>query len=95
MKYKKITNSDITFFIKTLSEDNVFCSEADLKKYSHDETEDLSFLPEIVLKPCSTKEISECLEYCNKQNIPVTACGARTGLSGGSIPLHGGVALSV
>ena len=95
MKYKKITNSDITFFIKTLSEDNVFCSESDLKKYSHDETEDLSYLPEIVLKPCSTKEISECLEYCNKQNIPVTACGARTGLSGGSIPLHGGVALSV
>ena len=61
MKYKKITNSDITFFIKKLSKENVFCSEADLKKYSHDETEDLSFLPEIVLKPHSTKEISECL----------------------------------
>ena len=95
MKYKKITNSDITFFIKTLSRENVFCSEVDLKKYSHDETEDFSYLPEIVLKPSSAKEISECLEYCNKQNIPVTACGARTGLSGGSIPLHGGVALSV
>ena len=32
MKYKKITNRDITFFIKTLSEENVFWSEADLKK---------------------------------------------------------------
>ena len=33
-------------------------------------------------------------KVCNKQNIPVTACGARTGLSGGSIP-YMGVALSV
>ena len=33
--------------------------------------------------------------YCNKRNIPVTPCGARTGLSGGSLPIFGGVALSL
>ena len=30
----------------------------------------------------------------NKEKIPVTPCGARTGLSGGSLPIMGGVALS-
>ena len=35
------------------------------------------------------------MKYCNEQNIPVTPCGARTGLSGGSLPVCGGVAMSI
>ena len=35
------------------------------------------------------------MKYCNNQNIPVTPCGARTGLSGGSLPVCGGVAMSM
>jgi glycolate oxidase len=33
--------------------------------------------------------------YCNEQRIPITPCGARTGLSGGSLPINGGIALSL
>ena len=75
--------------------DSIFIDEDNLKKYSHDETEDISILPEIVLKPETTKEISEILKYCNEHSIPVTPSGARTGLSGGAIPVNGGVALSM
>src|SRR5690606_17173737 len=32
---------------------------------------------------------------CNQHQIPITPMGARTGLSGGAIPMHGGVALSM
>ena len=35
------------------------------------------------------------MRYCNEVNIPVTPCGARTGLSGGSLPVCGGVAMSM
>ena len=63
--------------------------------YSYDETEDLCFYPEVVIKPNSEHCISKILNYCNTNLIPVTVCGARTGLSGGSLPLKGGVSLSV
>ncbi|MDB9910422.1 FAD-binding protein, partial [Flavobacteriales bacterium] len=73
----------------------VFSDNQSILNYSHDETEDLSYPPEVVLKPVNSEEISKILKYCNLKKIPVTPCGARTGLSGGSLPVFGGVALSV
>ncbi|HZH87292.1 MAG TPA: FAD-linked oxidase C-terminal domain-containing protein [Brumimicrobium sp.] len=67
----------------------------DLDKYGRDETEDLLFPPHIVLKPTNTEEVSAILRYCNENKIPVTPSGARTGLSGGALPIKGGVALSL
>src|SRR5262249_52897601 len=66
-----------------------------LEKYSHDETEDLKFFPEAVLTPHSAEEISAVLEYCNQKLIPVTPRGAGTGLSGGALPVCGGIILSI
>jgi glycolate oxidase len=66
-----------------------------LLDYGHDETEDFVFPPEIVLIPRSTDEISQILRYCHEHSIPVTPAGARTGLSGGALPLHGGVLISM
>jgi glycolate oxidase len=62
--------------------------------YSHDETEDLHYSPEVVLKPGTSMEIASIVKYCNAHNFPVTPMGARTGLSGGALALFGGVALS-
>lgn len=95
MYYKKVTKNDLDFFSTSLGLDAVFVGQQDLKDYSHDETEDLSFLPEVILKPCSTKEVSIIMKYCNTNLIPVTPCGARTGLSGGSLPVCGGVSMSM
>tara|TARA_B100001057_G_scaffold174861_1_gene175507 strand:- start:4289 stop:5689 length:1401 start_codon:yes stop_codon:yes gene_type:complete len=94
MIYSKINNDDVLFFQKAISDNNVFLDDKTLDEYSHDETEDLKFYPSIVLKPNNTKEISAILKYCNERIIPVTPCGARTGLSGGSLPIMGGVVLS-
>jgi len=95
MDYKQLNIDDISFFKGIIGNENVFSDEEKLLEYSHDETEDLSFLPEVVLKPIRTEEIAEIIKYCNEKNIPVTPCGARTGLSGGSLPVFGGVALSL
>jgi len=84
----------IDYFLKTFNK-STFVDAENLEKYSHDETEDISILPDIVLKPETTQEISEILKYCNEHSIPVTPSGARTGLSGGAIPVNGGVALSM
>ena len=95
MNYSKLTDDDISFFRNEIGFDYVFLDENILNDYSHDETEDLKFLPQIVLKPYNTAQVSIIMIYCNKRNIPVTPCGARTGLSGGSLPIFGGVALSL
>ena len=72
----------------------VMVDEETLQHYSHDETENLRFLPEIVIKPRTAEEISSIMKICNANRIPVTPRGAGTGLSGGALPFFGGVLLS-
>ena len=95
VEYKKIDIDDLTAFSKIVGNNFVLTNEEKLLEYSHDETEDLSFPPEVVIKPQTTEEISSIIKYCNEKMIAVTPCGARTGLSGGSLPIFGGVALSL
>ncbi len=63
--------------------------------YGHDETEDLSFPPTIVVKPGTPQEISAIMKLANEHKIPVVPIGARTGLSGGALSIHGGIGLSM
>ena len=91
--FKEISADDILFFSDLLG---TRCKtiESDLKRYSHDETEDLVYMPSLVAVPESSEEIAKILKQCNTQKIPVTPADARTGLSGGALPIHGGVLLS-
>jgi glycolate oxidase len=66
-----------------------------LEHYGHDETENLQYTPEVLFKPSTVDEVSRILRYCNAERIPVTPCGARTGLSGGALAFHGGVLVSM
>jgi glycolate oxidase len=95
MAYSNITAEHLTFFKSFLNDSQIKVDEDSLFKYSHDETEDLSFLPSIVLIPLNEKEVSKIVAFANENNIPVTPQGARTGLSGGALPVHGGIALSM
>jgi glycolate oxidase len=87
--------SDIVESLKEIVGDQyVLLEKFDLEPYSHDETEDLSFYPEVAVKPASTAEISKIMRLCYDENIPVTTRGGGTGLSGGALPVYGGVVLS-
>ena len=72
----------------------VFTDEESLDHYAHDETENLHFLPDIVIKPRTPEEISAIMKICNENGIPVTPRGAGTGLSGGALAYKGGVLIS-
>jgi glycolate oxidase len=78
-----------------LGEGRIHWGAETLKAHASDETEDLAFLPEVVLEPESTDEVSAILAWAHRHGVPVTAAGARTGLSGGALPIHGGIALSM
>jgi glycolate oxidase len=89
-----LTTEHINNFRKIVGESFVLVDEESLYNYSHDETEDLHYLPEVVIKPRTAQEISAILKICNADRIPVTPRGAGTGLSGGALPHLGGVLLS-
>ncbi|WP_152266641.1 FAD-binding oxidoreductase [Agriterribacter humi] len=89
-----ITQQHINLFTSIVGNDYVLLDEESRIHYGHDETEELSFLPEIILLPHSSSEISEILKICNEALIPVTPRGAGTGLSGGALPHLGGVLIS-
>ncbi|MBC7916049.1 MAG: FAD-binding protein [Pyrinomonadaceae bacterium] len=95
MSFNKITE-EILGKIRTIAgSDNIIVLQEDMELYSKDETEDLQFYPEVVVKPVSAEQISLLLKLCNEQNIPLTARGGGTGLSGGALPVFGGVLLSL
>lgn len=80
---------------KLLGSDQVHTDESIRSNYSSDYTEDLNFLPDAVVKPRTSADVAAILSFCSVHKIPVTPRGAGTGLSGGSIPVRGGVSLSM
>lgn len=68
-----------------------------LEPFSHDEIPDPQYasMPEVVVRPNSAKEIAEIMKLANRELIPVTPRGAGSGLSGGAVPVYGGIVISV
>lgn len=95
MQFNAIANGDISFFQSVVGEQYTLFDEEHLQRCASDQTEDLFYKPEVVLQPSSPAEISSILKYCSEHNIPVTPRGAGTGLSGGALPVYGGVALDM
>ncbi|WP_461452578.1 FAD-binding oxidoreductase [Mucilaginibacter sp.] len=95
MAYSKITSEILQQITAIVGSDYVIDGCDNLEKYSHDETEDLCYFPEVVVMPRTAEEISQLLILCNKYLIPVTPRGAGTGLSGGALSVLGGLLISM
>ena len=95
MNYQPVNSEIIAQLESILGNNAVFKDKELLIEYGHDETENLSYPPEILVKPANTKEVAAVMQLASKANIAVTPIGARTGLSGGSLSLHGGIGLSL
>jgi glycolate oxidase len=91
---QNLRDEHIALFKNICGSKNVYTVTEDLENYARDETENLFFLPGVVLKPRSPEEISNILKICNDNGIPVTPRGAGTGLSGGALAHLGGVVIS-
>ncbi len=90
----KLTATLIDEFRRIVGEQFVLLDKDSLIRFGHDETEHLSFPPEVVLRPRTAEEVSAVMKICNEHLIPVTPRGAGTGLSGGALPHLGGVLIS-
>src|SRR6187551_3464432 len=95
MAFGEVTHLNVAQFEEIVGKENVITDAESRFQYSHDETEDHSFLPDVVVKPQSADEISRIMKLCNAHEIPVTPRGGGTGLSGGALPIYKGVVISM
>ena len=72
---------------------NVLTSEEDRKVYSYDATSTWVHKPDIVVFPTETEHVEAVLKLANENRIPVTPRGGGTNVSGGSVPIRGGIVL--
>jgi len=91
----KITPEILSQFNEIIGVSYVFTDQETRNYYGKDETEDYVFPPSVVLKPATPEEIAAIVKIANIHKIPVTAIGARTGLSGGALSVHQGIGLSM
>jgi glycolate oxidase len=95
MTFSPVSDTLLQQFRQVVGEESVLISgNEDFGRYASDETEDLEFFPEVVLKPANAEQIAQIVTLCHQNHIPVTPRGAGTGLSGGALPVHKGVVIS-
>lgn len=74
--------------------DRILTSNEDLMVYAYDATLP-EYLPEVAVFPRDAAQVAEILKLANAERIPVVPRGAGTNLSGGSLPLHGGIVVGL
>ena len=74
---------------------HVLVSAEDMEPYAHDEVVGLRSEPEVVVRVSSAGQVSEILKLAQRKRVPVTPRGAGYGLSGGAVPVCGGIVLSL
>lgn len=99
MKYAKITDQIIEELEEIVGSSNLWTAEEKLRSCSRDESTSMIkreeyYMPEVVVAPRGAEEVSRILRLANRCLIPVTPRGGGTGLSGGALPLFGGVVVS-
>ncbi len=96
MGFNRVTAEVIDRLKEIVGEDYLATSPEELEKYSIDEIEErYRRFPEVVVKPRTPEEIAAIMKLANEYLIPVTPRGAGTGLSGGAVPVHGGIVVSL
>ena len=76
---------------KIVGKEAVLTTKEDLHAYSYDATATWSHMPDVVVLPDTVEQISSIMKLANEHMIPVTPRGAGTNVSGGSIPIKGGI----
>ncbi|MEL3972727.1 glycolate oxidase subunit GlcD [Rossellomorea oryzaecorticis] len=80
-------------FIELVGEENYRDSSAERLVYSYDATPNFQSMPDGVIVPRSTGEVSEIVKLCNEHQVPIVPRGSGTNLCAGTCPTEGGLVL--
>ena len=97
-EFAKVTKSFVEDLRKIVGDHAVIYEDKEgLQNYSADESGGMYYahMPEVVVKPENSKEISAVVKLAQSAHIPITPRGAGSGLAGGSVPIYGGIVISL
>jgi len=96
-QYARVTEEVVRELAGIVGERFVVTDREKMEPYSHDEVagQEHARLPEAVVKPLTAEQVAEVVKLANRRRIPVTPRGAGSGLSGGAVPVCGGIVLSL
>jgi glycolate oxidase len=96
--YQAVSPRIISELNRICGQENVIAGQPQaLRRYSHDQVpgEKYAHMPEVVVQPLTANQVSEIVKLARREHIPVTPRAAGSGLSGGAVPVCGGIVLSV
>lgn len=79
--------------VQLLTKENVITEQEDLLVLGYDSTPGLHAMPDIVVYPVSSEQVRDIMIIARDEGIAITPRGSGTGLSGGSIPIQGGIVI--
>jgi glycolate oxidase len=94
-QYGKVDDKIIAALRGIAGESRVLVDDEAVEPYTHDEVPGLRANPEVVVRATDTGQVSDIFKLAQKERIPVTPRGAGYGLSGGAVPVLGGIVLSL
>lgn len=93
--YNKLSSNDVENFKSILSEPSmILTNEDDLKSYNVDWLGIYEGNSSLVLRPKSTQQVQQILQYCNQRRLALVPQGGNTGLVGGSVAVFDELVLS-
>jgi len=92
--YAKVTAEIVDALCQIVGPEAVFADAKTLESYAQDETVGLRGEPEVVVRVTSAAQIADILRLAQRERVPVTPRGAGYGLSGGAVPVCGGIVVS-
>lgn len=93
--YRSVDEEIIAQLRGIVGAENVMTSAEDMEPYAHDEVVGLRGNPEVVVRVIRAAQVAGVMRLAQEYNVPVTPRGAGTGLSGGAVPVCGGIILSL
>jgi len=93
--YQPVTPQIISALGQMVGEANVLSDMEAMEPYTHDEVVGLRAVPEVVVRVNTAAQVSQILKLAQRERVPVTPRGAGYGLSGGAVPVQGGIVLSL
>jgi len=89
-----LNSTIVNELVAVVGRGHVLQAPEDLIIYSNDATV-VSSKPEVVVQPANRDEVAAVVKIAAAHQIPITCRGAGTGLSGGAMPVKGGIALEM
>lgn len=93
--YNKINEADVSALEAIVGAANVLYGDSINPDYAHDELGGIERMPDVLVRPHTTEEVSAVMKHAWERSIPVTVRGSGTGLVGAAVAIEGGILLEM